>query len=41
MPFLWNCFLNRGDTVDIYVDDGTFRGSADNQWLTGLMIKRI
>jgi hypothetical protein len=39
--FLWNCFLNRGDTVDIYVNGGTFRGTADNQWLTGLMIKRI
>ena len=41
LPILWNCPLNRGDTVDITVTGGSVRGTADNQWSTGLMIKRI
>jgi hypothetical protein len=40
-PILWNGFLKRGESVDIEVTSGTFRFTDDNEYATGLMIKRI
>ena len=41
-PLMWNCHLKRGDYISFEETQGnSIRGNTDNEYTTGLMIKRV